>query len=209
MPVDRLTKCLLIAVSASLAAIALRTPSSGSAAAQAPAQPPASTVGLSGLQVSATPNGFLAFDRATGEVLRVTVAEKASLESLGTLRKGAGGKWEFGAEKSNGAAAPAPEDGARMVTAQADVAKLMAALRAFKRDAGRFPSTEEGLQALVVQPTSVENWKGPYLKEGLPKDPWGNPYVYREPGTLNADAVDVLSFGPDLRDGGGDDLFGR
>jgi general secretion pathway protein G len=85
----------------------------------------------------------------------------------------------------------------------------MTALRRFKQDTGRFPSTEEGLQALIVQPTSVENWKGPYMKDGLPKDPWGNPYIYREPGTLNADGVDVLSFGPDLRDGGGDDIFGR
>jgi type II secretion system protein G len=212
MPVDRLTKSLLAGAAASLAVLAVRSAGQQQQPAPAAAQP-AANPGTAGVQISATPDGFLAFDSSTGEVVGVSLKDKPSVTVLGSLRKGADGRWDFTQGKPNAAAnaaAPAPPPEAlKLVTAQADVAKLMAALNAFKRDTGRLPSTEEGLQALVVQPTTVETWKGPYLKDGLPKDPWGNPYVYRQPGKLNADGADVLSFGPDQRDGGGDDIFGR
>ena len=80
----------------------------------------------------------------------------------------------------------------------------------YRIDLGDFPSTAEGLDALVTAPASrVERWKGPYIeaKGGkLPLDPWGEPYVYRYPGTQNKGGYDVFSKGPDKVEGGGDDV---
>lgn len=72
-------------------------------------------------------------------------------------------------------------------------------LFSFKMDLRRYPTTEEGLQALVSAPANgADRWRGPYLEGGkLPLDPWGNPYQYRYPGTKNPDGYDVFSFGPD------------
>ncbi len=70
-------------------------------------------------------------------------------------------------------------------------------LMAYKLAIGRYPSTEEGLQALIKAPESVAaNWKGPYIKE-IPLDPWNNPYQYCFPGVHNKDSYDIWSFGPD------------
>ena len=60
--------------------------------------------------------------------------------------------------------------------------------------------------ALVNQPTGLAGWQGPYLKRGTPKDPWGNPYLYRSPGQHNASGCDLYSMGPDGQDGGSDDI---
>ena len=94
---------------------------------------------------------------------------------------------------------------AKITAAQTDIATLMNALKTYKLDNGRFPSTEQGLQALVVKPTtgSVPNsWKG-YLDK-LPQDPWHNPYQYANPGVHGE--IDVYSFGADGQLGGeGDD----
>ncbi len=95
---------------------------------------------------------------------------------------------------------------ARVTAARADIANLEVALDAFEIDTGRYPSTQEGLAALVDEPTDVRNWYGPYIKRGVPSDPWGNPYVYRYPGEHNEEGYDLHSYGPDGQSGGGDDI---
>jgi len=71
-------------------------------------------------------------------------------------------------------------------------------LVAYRTSVGRYPSTEQGLQALISAPSGVKDWKGPYLEDReVPLDPWKNPYQYRYPGTQNPDSYDVWSLGPD------------
>lgn len=94
---------------------------------------------------------------------------------------------------------------AKIVAAQTDISSLEVAIDLFEIDCARFPTTEEGLQALIQQPPDLEAWKGSYLKRGMPKDPWGSPYVYRCPGQHN-NSYDLYSFGPDGQEGGGDDI---
>ena len=87
-------------------------------------------------------------------------------------------------------------DDARVTAARTDVNNLMQALKLYRLDNQRYPSSEQGLQALVVKPPSgaiPPNWK-PYL-EKLPNDPWGRPYQYASPGLKGE--VDVFSFGAD------------
>jgi general secretion pathway protein G len=75
------------------------------------------------------------------------------------------------------------------------------ALDLFYLDAGRFPSTSEGLSALVQRVPGVTAWNGPYLKGGnVPNDPWNSPYVYRSPGERGA--YDIMSYGADGQEGG-------
>lgn len=95
---------------------------------------------------------------------------------------------------------------AKNTAASVDIANIEVALDAFEVDCGRYPTTEEGIRALVDQPSGLTNWMGPYVKRGMPKDPWGNLYVYRCPGQQNTDGYDLYSFGPDGQDGGGDDI---
>ncbi len=95
---------------------------------------------------------------------------------------------------------------ARIAAAQADInANLSVALDLFEFDSGRYPSTEEGLGALLKAPPSAPRWSGPYVKKGIPLDPWGHSYVYRSPGRLSED-YDLLSYGPDGAEGGNDDI---
>ncbi|MFT3813882.1 MAG: type II secretion system major pseudopilin GspG [Acidovorax sp.] len=92
-------------------------------------------------------------------------------------------------------------DDARTTAARTDVTNLMQALKLYRLDNQRYPTAEQGLQALVVKPTSGPipgNWK-PYL-EKLPNDPWGRPYQYLNPGIKGE--VDVMSFGADGQSGG-------
>lgn len=84
--------------------------------------------------------------------------------------------------------------------ARAQIDALDKALDQFRLDVGRYPTTEEGLQALNAAPGSEPNWAGPYLKKGVPLDPWGHPYVYQQPGTHGD--FDLLSYGRDGRAGG-------
>lgn len=95
---------------------------------------------------------------------------------------------------------------ARITAARADIANLEVALDAFEIDIGRYPSTEEGLAALVKAPADTTAWRGPYLKRDIPNDPWGTPYVYECPGRHNTEDYDLYSFGPNKQDGGGDDI---
>jgi general secretion pathway protein G len=95
---------------------------------------------------------------------------------------------------------------ARKTVANTDISQIATALDAFEVDNGRYPSSDEGLGALINAPGNVKNWQGPYLKKGVPKDPWGNPYVYRFPGQHNASGYDLYSTGPDGQDSAGDNI---
>lgn len=85
-------------------------------------------------------------------------------------------------------------------TAKAQVEALARALDAYRLDTGHYPSTELGLNALVVKPASESKWSGPYLQKQVPPDPWGNLYVYRSPGQTGE--FDLLSLGKDGQPGG-------
>ncbi|HEY5899121.1 MAG TPA: type II secretion system major pseudopilin GspG [Burkholderiales bacterium] len=90
---------------------------------------------------------------------------------------------------------------ARAVAAKHDIATIMQSLKLYRLDNGRYPTGEQGLEALVTKPQmppSPTNWK-PYLDK-LPRDPWGNPYQYLNPG-VHAE-IDVFSFGADGQPGG-------
>jgi general secretion pathway protein G len=84
--------------------------------------------------------------------------------------------------------------------ARAQIDALDKALDEFRLDMGRYPTSEEGLTVLVTAPSNEPNWGGPYLKKGVPVDPWGRPYVYQQPGSHND--FDLLSYGKDGRPGG-------
>ena len=86
-------------------------------------------------------------------------------------------------------------------TAKLQIANFEEALDMFHLDVGRYPTTEEGLLALVEKPASVDNWGGRYLKKDIPKDPWRNDYVYRSPGEESRD-YDIMSYGMDGAPGG-------
>jgi general secretion pathway protein G len=94
-------------------------------------------------------------------------------------------------------------DEARRVAAKQDIGTMMQALNLYRLDNGRYPSSDQGLKALVEKPTTdpvPNNWKeGGYL-ERLPNDPWGNPYEYLNPGAHGP--IDVLSYGVDGKSGG-------
>ena len=85
--------------------------------------------------------------------------------------------------------------------ARAQIDALDKALDQFRLDVGRYPTSEEGLQVLVAKPNGEPNWLGPYLKKGVPADPWGRPYAYQQPGTHGGD-FDLQSYGKDGRPGG-------
>ena len=94
-------------------------------------------------------------------------------------------------------------DEARLVAAKQDIASLQQALKLYRLDNFVYPTTEQGLQALVSKPTSPPvppNWKGGGYLDRLPKDPWGSPYQYLSPGVHGE--VDVFSFGADRESGG-------
>ncbi|MBI4355515.1 MAG: type II secretion system major pseudopilin GspG [Candidatus Omnitrophica bacterium] len=96
---------------------------------------------------------------------------------------------------------------AKVARAKADIdANLSIAIDLFELDNGRYPTTQEGIQALAQAPPGMETWQGPYLKKALPVDPWGKPYVYRAPGEHNTNDYDLFSTGPDGVEGGGDDI---
>jgi general secretion pathway protein G len=88
----------------------------------------------------------------------------------------------------------------RQAAARVQIELLGAALDQFKLDVGRYPSTQEGLQALQQSPGNAPGWEGPYLKKDVPRDPWGNPYQYRSPGEHGE--YDIASLGSDGTPGG-------
>lgn len=89
--------------------------------------------------------------------------------------------------------------------ARAQIDAFEKALDAYRIDMGRYPSTSEGLQALVISPGAPHRWRGPYLKGGVPLDPWGSAYQYSSPGASGKE-FDLVSLGRDRASGGaGDD----
>jgi len=93
-------------------------------------------------------------------------------------------------------------DTARVTAARAQINSFMTALGSYKLDTGVFPTTEEGLQALRVQPNAaLTQWQGPYLPQEIPVDPWGHPYIYKYPGE-HGDEPDVICYGADGQPGG-------
>jgi general secretion pathway protein G len=90
---------------------------------------------------------------------------------------------------------------ARLNAASAQIEMLGTALDSFRLDVGRYPTTSEGLEALVIPVTGTEEWNGPYLKKReIPLDPWKNPYRYESPG--NFGDYDLYSYGKDNAEGG-------
>ena len=89
----------------------------------------------------------------------------------------------------------------KVKAAKFQVQSFASSLDLFYLDAGRYPSTSEGLAALAQRPGSVDAWNGPYLRGGLvPNDPWGHAYIYRSPGEHGA--YDIISYGADGQEGG-------
>lgn len=83
--------------------------------------------------------------------------------------------------------------------AKAQIEAFTRALGTFRLDVGRFPSSEEGLNALIEPPGDASRWNGPYLDKAVPNDPWGHSYIYR---SGDEDDVELLSYGKDGRPGG-------
>jgi general secretion pathway protein G len=94
---------------------------------------------------------------------------------------------------------------AKDAAARSQIEMLGAALDAYRLDNGRYPTTDQGLEALwqapIVEPRP-SNWRGPYLRKAVPKDPWDNAYAYLSPGEVNAQGYDLLSYGADGQLGG-------
>ena len=88
----------------------------------------------------------------------------------------------------------------KQAATKAQIELLGQALDQFRLDTGRYPVTQEGLNALVANTTGIENWDGPYLKKALPNDPWGRAYNYQCPGTHGE--YDLFSYGRDGAPGG-------
>lgn len=84
--------------------------------------------------------------------------------------------------------------------AQAQIDSLEKALHQYRLDVGTYPTTEQGLNALLTAPANEPRWQGPYLSKRLPADPWSRPYQYKYPGAQND--FDLFSFGKDGQPGG-------
>lgn len=92
-----------------------------------------------------------------------------------------------------------------VTAAKAQLDALDKALQAYRMDTGHFPSTAQGLKALLIQPPDEQRWRGPYMQAEVPPDPWGTPYQYRAPGP-NGREFELSSLGKDRLPGGtGDD----
>lgn len=89
---------------------------------------------------------------------------------------------------------------AKQKAAAAQIELFRTALDSFRLDTGRYPTTQEGLEALWSQPSGIDIWAGPYLNKPVPKDPWGHEYVYTSPGDHGE--FDIISYGADGTAGG-------
>jgi len=88
--------------------------------------------------------------------------------------------------------------------AKAQIESFDKALDQYRIDTGHYPASEAGLVALSVQPANEANWHGPYLKKGVPMDPWGNAYLYKMPGSEGRE-YELISYGGDGQQGGADE----
>jgi len=151
------------------------------------------------------------FDPESHALLRVASgSENPKVRSFTEARFS---RWELGGEIPDERFAPpipGKSDEDRIDQAKAMLKTLRDKLEAYEDDAGGYPTTEQGLEALLEKPTKApvpKSWSGPYLQASAPiMDPWGNPYLYRFPGALNPRKFDLLSSGPDGKPGTGDDL---
>ena len=91
-------------------------------------------------------------------------------------------------------------DKARQTQAKSQIASFETQLDLFRLDVGRYPTTDEGLEALRVKPTGADGWDGPYLTKEVPLDPWNRPYIYRFPGQHGD--YDLMAHGSDGQEGG-------
>jgi general secretion pathway protein G len=89
---------------------------------------------------------------------------------------------------------------AEVKAARSQIDAIEKALDQYRLDVGRYPTTDQGLNALLAQPPGTAKWNGPYLKKGIPPDPWNKPYLYKSPGEHGE--VDILSYGRDGVPGG-------
>lgn len=90
--------------------------------------------------------------------------------------------------------------GAKSKTALIQIRDLEQALEMYKLDVGRYPSTAQGLEALVDKPSGVSGWNGPYLKGAVPQDPWNQDYIYKYPGERSE--LDIMTYGQNGSPGG-------
>ena len=96
-------------------------------------------------------------------------------------------------------------DEAKQNAAATQIELFGTALDSFRLDVGRYPTTAEGLDALISPVSGIDSWNGPYLKK-KPKDPWGEEYQYKFPGEHNKGSYDLWSYGKDMVAGGDDDV---
>lgn len=93
--------------------------------------------------------------------------------------------------------------GAKEKIAQQSIERLSGILDLYKLDVGSYPTTEQGLQALITKPDDVDGWNGPYLKDStVPTDPWNRPFLYRSPSSRPSHDYDLYSLGPTGQEGG-------
>jgi general secretion pathway protein G len=95
---------------------------------------------------------------------------------------------------------------ARETAAQTQISNLEVAIDAYEVDNGAYPRTLEDLVVPPANSANAQDWRGPYLKKGIPLDPWGNAYIYEFPGRRNPASYDLSSPGPDGRPGNEDDI---
>jgi general secretion pathway protein G len=95
---------------------------------------------------------------------------------------------------------------AKYTATVSQIAVFAIGLDAFEIDNSYYPSSADGLQALVENSNDSEEWRGSYLQKGIPLDQWGGEYIYEYPGNRNQDGYDLMSMGPDGREGGDDDV---
>ncbi|MBV8401600.1 MAG: type II secretion system major pseudopilin GspG [Acetobacteraceae bacterium] len=92
--------------------------------------------------------------------------------------------------------------GAKISIARQSIERLSTVLDLYRLDTGTYPTTQEGLQALVAKPGGVTNWNGPYVKgDQVPVDPWNHPYVYNNPANRTGHDYDLCSLGPNAQSG--------
>jgi general secretion pathway protein G len=96
-------------------------------------------------------------------------------------------------------------DDAKIAAAKSNVSTFDGELEKYKLDTGSYPSTDQGLNALMTDMIQNGKWNGPYIKGSLPMDPWGHQYMYKSPGDNSPD-YDVFSAGPDGQPGTADDI---
>jgi general secretion pathway protein G len=94
------------------------------------------------------------------------------------------------------------QEDAKVAKATSDLAALRGMLDQFRIDSDRYPTSEEGLEALRTPPADINGWKGPYSAKPITPDPWGNPYIYEYPGADGDDTFVLLSYGADGTEGG-------